>query len=44
MNQQTVAWEHTCERCGHKWTTVKELPGNCTGCNSPYWNKKRRTH
>ena len=36
-----VMWEHKCERCGHKWTTPKELPKNCRGCNSPYWYKKR---
>ena len=35
------AWRHTCERCGHTWTTQNELPGNCRGCNSPYWNKVR---
>ena len=21
---------------------VKELPGNCTGCNSPHWTRPRR--
>ena len=21
---------------------VKELPGNCAGCNSPHWNRPRR--
>ena len=38
---QVTAWEHRCERCGHVWTTTNELPGNCRGCNSPYWNRKR---
>lgn len=34
-------WQHTCERCGYRWTTKKKLPGNCARCNSPYWNKAR---
>ncbi len=38
---QVTMWEHTCERCGHAWTTQNEHPGNCRGCNSPYWDKAR---
>lgn len=43
MNEaiQVQAWNHTCERCSHEWTTTNELPQNCRGCNSPYWNKER---
>lgn len=30
-----------CERCGHKWDTLK-VPIRCAKCKSPYWNVKRR--
>ena len=33
-----------CKRCGHTWhpRSVKE-PKICPKCNSPYWNKERRS-
>ena len=32
-----------CKRCDYQWIPRSEkLPQNCAGCNSPYWNKKRR--
>lgn len=34
----------TCKRCGYTWTPHKgKKPGYCPHCNSPYWNKERRT-
>lgn len=30
----------TCERCGHKWESLK-LPSRCAGCASPYWQTPR---
>src|SRR3989304_2769376 len=32
-----------CLRCGHSWSPRSDqLPRNCPGCNSPYWNRPRR--
>lgn len=32
----------SCNRCGHTWSQRKaDLPKNCPGCKSPYWNKDR---
>ena len=38
---QVTMWEHRREWFGHIWMTMNELPVNCCGCNSSYWNKKR---
>lgn len=39
----------TCNRCGNIWYSKcqdgkgnPKDPKNCTGCKSPYWNKKRK--
>lgn len=31
-----------CNRCGHKWPTMKDNPYVCAKCKSPYWNKERK--
>lgn len=35
----------SCLRCEHKWLRrdLDKLPGRCPKCNSPYWNKPRRS-
>ncbi len=34
--------ECTCNRCGYKWIPRQtELPINCPGCRSAYWNRER---
>ncbi len=33
-----------CLRCGHEWIPRSEArPGNCPKCNSPYWDKPRKS-
>jgi hypothetical protein len=33
-----------CTRCHHKWLPRNSQPPKfCPGCNSPYWNKPRRS-
>lgn len=36
------AYRATCERCGHKWTSLAE-PKRCASCKTPYWNSKPGT-
>jgi len=32
-----------CLRCGHSWTPRVAEPRWCPACNSPYWNRPRRS-
>jgi hypothetical protein len=37
-------WKKKCLRCEHEWIKRKEQePKWCPSCNSPYWNKARKT-
>jgi len=31
-----------CNRCGYRWMQQRlAIPGTCSNCRSPYWNKER---
>ena len=34
-----------CHRCEHIWVPrdINNLPKHCTKCNSPYWDRPRRS-
>jgi len=32
-----TAYEHTCQRCGMIWRTMKPEPETCRRCKSYYW-------
>lgn len=32
-----------CHRCGHRWTPRKNEVRLCPKCNSPYWDRPRRS-
>lgn len=40
--RKITAYKHTCERCGHAWTSELEKPKRCAlnACKSPYWSTK----
>jgi hypothetical protein len=39
------AWECTCERCGHRWTSVgADPPRACAGCKKTNWNTPARKY
>ena len=40
-SKKITMWEHTCQKCGHKWTTKDSSPKTCPNydCRSPNWNK-----
>lgn len=46
MLRKVIAFEATCERCGHVWLPLTESPIQCPRCKSPYWNipKKAKKH
>ena len=40
-SRKITVWEHTCQKCGHSWTTKISNPNTCPDkmCRSPNWNK-----
>jgi hypothetical protein len=37
-----LAWECTCQRCGHQWRTLDEAaPARCAKCKDPRWTQPK---
>ena len=36
--------EKVCGRCGHEWTSVKDMPVRCPSCGTYHWYGESRTN